>query len=92
MWVVRLEQDEYVVYDHNGDVQARFRADGVISTGDVKDVMRQRAGELKQDTVTAAKNQNTETAIANMTEWATIIEDMAGGRIRLPRPDMPNQQ
>ena len=87
MWSVVEQDSEYVITDHNGDERGRLPTGDGISTQDVSDVMRERAATLKQETATAARNENVEAALTTMTEWATIIEEMAGEQIEFPESD-----
>lgn len=87
MWRVTEQSGEYVVSDHNGDVQARLATDGGISTRDVRGAMHDRAGTLKEEAQTAAQNGQAATAVVALVEWMTVVEDMAGDKIELPQPD-----
>jgi len=84
MWTVTEQSGEYVVTDHNGDVQTRLTTDSGISTRDVREAMHDRAGTLKEEAQTAAQNGQTEAAVVALVEWMTVVEDMAGDQIQLP--------
>jgi len=87
MWSVTEQSGEYVVTDHNGDAQARLATDGGISTRDVRGAMHNRAGSLKEEAQTAAQNGQTTAAVVALVEWMTVVEDMAGDQIELPRTE-----
>lgn len=85
MWTVVVDGEEYSVQDHNDDEQARLSADGGISTDDVKDVMHDRCGTLREDIQRGGGNSPI--AIDKIMEYFSVLEDMAGENIELPSGD-----